>query len=115
MKNKIILVSFGLILAFSCYDNKGSDYKKFTVTDFSKKRIDTLKPHENKSYYAYYIKVKGHVSDSVKIKRKGYYDIILSGKIDTLINGDYYGTEEIIWIFDPYKASQGKLKIEYSL
>ncbi len=111
----IIIIFFGLILIFSCERKQSRDYKKFTVTDFSKKRIDTLKPHKNKSYYAYYIKVKGYVSDSVKMKRKGYYDIILSGKIDTLINGDYYGTGEIIWIFDPYKATKGKLEIEYSL
>lgn len=111
----IIIIFFGLMLIFSCKNKQRKDYKKFTITDFSKKKIDTLKPYENKSYNTFYIKVKGHVSDSVKIKRKGYYDIILFGKIDTLINGDYYGTEEIIWIFDPYNATKGKLEIEYSL
>ena len=28
---------------------------------------------------------------------------------------DYYGTENIIWVFEPYKATKGKLKIEYGL
>ena len=114
MKNRII-VFFGLMLIFSCASKQGKDYKKFIIRDFSKKRIDTLKPYQNKTYYAYYIKVKGHSNDSIKIQRKGHYDINLSGKIDTLINGDYYGAKEIIWTFAPYKATKGKLEIEYGL
>lgn len=39
----------------------------------------------------------------------------LYGTIDTLINGDYYGTENVIWTFDPYRATKGKLEIEYGL
>jgi len=108
-KIKILIISF-LVFA-SC----GKDYRKFTITDFSKKRIDTLRPYGYKSYVSYYIKIKGHTNDSIKIFRKGYYDIILSGNIDTLINGDYYGTEKVIWVFDPYNATEGELEIEYGL
>lgn len=91
------------------------DKKIFTITDFSKIRIDTLKPYNNKSYVGYYIKVKGNVNDSIKIQRKGYYDIILTGQLDTIINGDYYGGENVIFIFKPYLANKGKIEIEYSL
>ena len=91
------------------------DRKKFMVNDFSKVRFDTLTPNKNKSYYAYYIKVKGSVDDSIKIKSNRHDDIILSGTIDTLLNGDYYGGDTIIWAFDPYKAKKGKLEIEYAL
>lgn len=91
------------------------DKKKITIIDFSKIRIDTLRPYDNKSYVGYYIKVKGNVNDSIKIQRKGYYDVILTGEIDTLINGDYYGGENVIFIFKPYLANQGKVEIEYSL
>ena len=113
MKNLILLlVPFFII---SCVNNFDKDHKKFVVTDFSKKRVDTLIPYESKTYVGYYIKIKGKVDDSVKIQREGYYDIILSKKIDTLINGNYYGTEIVIWTFDPYKAKTGKLEIEYGL
>ncbi|MDF0716259.1 hypothetical protein PY092_08885 [Muricauda sp. 334s03] len=91
------------------------DRKKFVVNDFSKVRLDTLIPIKNKSYYAYYIKVKGSVNNSIKIKSNRHDDIILSGTIDTLLNGDYYGGDTIIWAFDPYKAKKGKLEIEYAL
>lgn len=107
-----------LILSFtSC----NYDTRKFTVKDFSKKRIDTLKPYKWKnyspfhSYVMYNIKVKGYVDDTIKIKHKGFYDINLFGKIDTLIQSDYFGEYEIITIFDPYKANNGKLEIEYDL
>ncbi len=112
MKNRILIL---FVLILSCINKQNNDYLKFTILDFSKKRTDTLIPFESKSYNSFYIKVKGFSNDSIKIQRKGYYDIILSGKIDTLINGDYYGTENIIWTFEPYKGTKGKLEIEYGL
>lgn len=112
MKNRILIILF---LIFSCENNRNKDISKFTITDFSNERIDTLKPLSSKSYNSFYIKVNGFSNGTIKIKRKGYYDINLSGSIDTLINGDYYGTENIIWVFEPYKATKGKLKIEYGL
>ncbi len=98
---------------FGCRGSK--DFKKITISDFSKKRVDTLEPYNGESYISYYIKVKGHVDDTIKFERKNYYDIQLSGKIDTIINGDYYGEKNLIWIFDPCKATSGKLDIEYGL
>ena len=114
MKRIIPLLAISLI--FSCEIYTSKDRRKFTVTDFSKKRVDTLIPYENKSYYAYLIKIRGEVDDSIKIQRDGYYHyIILPGKVDTLLNGDYYGTDTIIWTFNPYRATKGKLEIEYGL
>lgn len=104
-----------LIILFSSCLSKTKDYRKFTVVDFSKKRIDTLIPYKNKTYVSFVIKVKGYTNDTVKIKRIGYFDIILSGQLDTIINYDYYGSHNIKCVFDPYKATEGKLKIEYSL
>lgn len=112
---KKIISLLAILLIFSCEIYTSKDHKKFTVTDFSKKRVDTLIPYENKSYFAYYIKVRGQINDSIKIQRKGHFDVILSGNVDTLLNGDYYGTDTIIWTFDPYRANRGKLEIEYGL
>lgn len=112
MKIKLLFIS---ILIFVSCNSKNSDYKRFKVIDFSKKRIDTLKPIKNKSYVAYYIKVKGFTNDTVRITSKSFYDIKLTGKIDTVISSDYYGEDMIILSFEPYKAKKGKLEIEYSL
>jgi hypothetical protein len=111
MKKFTILIIIGFVF-ISC-NNK--DYRKFTVVDFSKKRIDTLIPYKNKTYVSFVIKVKGYTNDTVKIKRIGFFDIKLSGQLDTIINYDYYGSHNIKCVFDPYKATEGKLKIEYSL
>lgn len=107
---RTVLVFLGFLF-ISC--NK--DYRKFTVTDFSKVRVDTLVPYKNKTYVSFIIKVKGFSDDTIKIKRDGYYDIKFSGEVDTLLNSDYYGTHDVICIFDPYKATEGELEIEYSL
>jgi len=110
MKNLLLILSVFCII--SC---KTKDRKKITITDFSKIRIDTLKPYDNKSYVGFYIKLKGYANDSIKIQRKGYYDVILTGQLDTIINGDYYGGEDVIFVFKPYLANKGKIEIEYSL
>jgi len=113
---KKIIPLLAIILMFSCGTSTRQDLMKFTVTDFSNIRVDTLIPYENKSYVAHIIRIKGEVDDTVKIKREEfYYYLILPGKVDTLLNWDYYGTETVIWTFDPYRAKKGKLEIEYSL
>ena len=109
----ICFVILSLVISCDCHNCR--DNRKFIVEDFSKKRVDTLIPYKNKTYVSFVIRVKGNVDDTIKIKREGYYEILLSDKVDTSINGDYYGTEDIIWTFDPYKAKTGKLEIEYSL
>lgn len=110
MKN--IKLLFIVSIFISC---NTKDRRQFIVNDFSQIRIDTLKPNKNKSYVSLYIKLNGYVNDSIKIQRKGYYDILLSGQLDTLINVDYYGNQDVIFIFNPYLANNGKLEIEYSL
>ncbi|WP_036385385.1 hypothetical protein [Muricauda sp. MAR_2010_75] len=112
---KALIIFILSIFFLSCDCKNCGDHRNFIVTDFSQKRVDTLVPYKNKSYVGYFIRIKGYVNDTIKIKREGYYDKNLIGKIDTLMNGDYYGTENIIWTFDPYRASEGKLEIEYSL
>ncbi|NJB38208.1 hypothetical protein [Croceivirga sp. JEA036] len=113
-KIAICFLLYNLIISCNC-NNRG-DQINFLITDFTKQRVDTLVPYKNKSYITYYIKIKGKVNDTIKIQRKDYgHYFILPGHVDTLLNGDYYGTENIIWTFDPYKATKGELKIEYSL
>ena len=110
MKNIVLIIA---VLIFTSCDKYDKDYSKFTVTSFSNKRIDTLVPSENKSYVSLYVKIKGYTNDTIKIS--GIFGMNLSGTIDTLVTGDYYGTHKIICVFDPYKATKGKLDIEYGL
>lgn len=114
MKFIKLFIVLSIITFISCITYQ-KDKRNFIVNDFSTSRIDTLKPYDNKSYTQFYIKINGYVNDSIKIQRKGYYDIILVGKLDTIINGDYYGKEEIVFVFNPFHAKEGKLEIEYSL
>lgn len=102
-------------ISLSCMNSPRTDRVSYSVSDFTKMRVDTLKPIPDEMYVAYYIKVSGQVNDTVKFHSPGLYDIVLSGEIDTLINSDYYGTHDMIWIFNPYKATSGKLEIEISL
>lgn len=109
----LILLVFLLFSLSNC--NNHLIRKKIVITDFSKKRIDTLEPNNLASHVGYYIKIKGHSNDSIKINLSGYNDIKLSGKIDTLMNGDYYGGEKMIFTFSPYKATKGNLEVEYGI
>ena len=114
MKYFICLI-FLLSMSISCLNNPRTDRVSYTVNDFTKIRVDTLKPMSDELYVAWYVKVKGTVNDSIKFQTPGLFDIILSGEIDTLINYDYYGHEDMIWTFNPYKATSGNLEVEISL
>jgi hypothetical protein len=64
------------------------------------------------------INVKGYTNDTVKINYNLYggTNFFLSGKIDTmLVKTDYYGEGPVTLEFDPYKASNGELEIEFKL
>ena len=89
------------------------DQARLSITDFSKKRINILVPYNYKTYATSLVKVKGYTNDTIKIR--GIFSMNLSGKIDTIVSRDYYGTHNIRCIFDPYKATEGELIIEYSL
>ena len=114
-RKKMRIRNFLFVLIICSCSKNTTDYKKIVITDFSTIRLDTLKPKKNKTYFSYFIKVKGVSNDTIKISRKGFYEIKLTGKIDTIINGDYYGDYEVIWIFNPYKSIKGNIEIEYGL
>lgn len=110
---KRILVLIGVIF-LACQVSK--DRVTWNISDFTSSISTTLKPYEGKTYVTNYIKISGYVNDTIKIvQRKPYYDIVLSGKLDTIIRMDYYGGTNKTFIFEPYRATKGKLKIEISL
>jgi hypothetical protein len=90
--------------------------KKYTITKFDKIICDTIKPKKGSTYVAKMIQVKGYADDSIFVSFGGkYYNHYLSKDIDTIIITDYYGESNGVFIFNPYKARKGKLKIEFGL
>lgn len=103
-----------LIILFWACNNTNTDQKRvvWNITDFHEKKSITLKPDSTVAYSSIVIKVKGHTQDTIIIKRdEGYYDIKLSGKIDTIIPLDYYGSYNQFFEFDPYLNKSGDLHI----
>ena len=115
IKKGSILI-FSLVIFYS--RNENEDRNKIIINDFLKIRKDTLIPKNIQSYYSSTIEVNGFSNDTILIKRfknNSKYNIKLFGKIDTIIRSDYYGKNKIIFIFNPYIATKGKLNIKYSL
>lgn len=113
---KIILNILVLLVLNSCGFNDGdknkNDQVTWHITDFSEKKSITLKPDSSRNYAAIQIKMTGSTNDTIKILRDaGYYDIKLSGKFDTIISSDYYGLYDHYFEFDPYRCSDGDLKV----
>ncbi|MBN4047102.1 hypothetical protein JYU05_00995 [bacterium AH-315-P13] len=115
MKIKKLMLYVILIGGFlSCNTNK----KRITITDFSKSFSDTLYPNENSTYAMMNIWVRGFVNDTIQIRlySKDSEPILkLKGEINERWYTDYYGGGERIVIFEPYKATEGKLEIKYGL
>lgn len=94
------------------------DDEKLIITDFSKPKNIILKPYKNYPYVMMNIWVKGYVNDTILIKlnSKNSTPIMkLSGEIDERWYTDYYGEGEKIILFEPYKATKGKLEIKAKL
>ena len=109
-----------LILCCSCNFKKSvvsdSDSLTWKIKNFEEKKSRTLKPDTNKTYAAIVITVLGETNDTIKIKRDdGYYEIKLSGEIDTVISSDYYGSVDRYFEFDPYLSKDGYLEINIDM
>ncbi|MBJ7882788.1 hypothetical protein [Gelidibacter salicanalis] len=103
-----------LILLSSC----GQDNKILIIDDFTDSKIIVLKPYKNYPYAMMNIWVKGYTNDTILIKldSKDSKPILkLSGDIDERWYTDYYGEGKRIIIFEPYKASDGKIELKTKL
>ena len=108
MRNIIIILVF---ITISCQDAK--DQVVWEISDFTHSRVTTLEPYDGKTYSTNYIKVKGYVNDTIKIiQGEPYFDINLTGKIDTIIRMDYYGQTNKSFTFEPFRATKGQPRIK---
>jgi hypothetical protein len=108
----------GLLQVISC-NNNSSDRNVALINDFHRKFIDSITPVDGKSYTTYYIRITGYANDSIRIipglEEHGFYSFYFKDSIDEELKSDYYGTFPRHITFDPYKATDGNLKIEYRL
>ena len=113
----VIKMIFILIFLSSC--GRSNDEKEIIVTKFNDKIIDSLIPDKNASYSTYYIHIKGHANDSIRIKpgkeTENFNYFYFKDSINEELKIDYYGGEAKYFLFDPYKADNGKLEITYKL
>lgn len=107
------LILLFVLTIFSC--RKSQDISYETVT-FNEQITDTITPHEDEVYGAKFIFVKGFVNDSIYVSFGGNsFKHFLCKEIDTSFSADYYGEGKAVFLFNPYKAKKGKLKITFSV
>lgn len=118
MKKMILIFFIIAILPTSC--SQRQDKKFVTITDFSKIFRDELYPQKSliNEYTTYFVEIKGEVNDSIILRFHDGEDAIpfyFFGKINKRLSFDFYGGTQRVFIFDPFKATYGKLMIEYGL
>lgn len=114
MRKFVHMIIALLLLLTSC----SKDNEKLKITDFSKSQTIKVRPYKNYPYSMMNIWVKGYANDTILIKlnSKDSKPILkLKGQINERWNTDYYGEGERILIFEPYKATEGKLEIDFEL
>lgn len=112
---KSAIIYFILFILFaSC--NK--DKTELEITDFSKSHTVILEPYKFYPYSTLNVWVEGYSNDTILIKlhnKKNTPILKLQGKFKERWHTDYYGEGSRTFIFEPYKATKGKVKIQYSL
>lgn len=110
-----------MILLSSCESENSSDSKKVTIENFNEQFMDSLVPIPDKHYAVFYTKIKGFSNDTIRLNissdktpdsGRDYYFI---DNFEEEIRFDYYGGSNKFLIFDPYKATEGSVKLTYRL
>ena len=118
-EHTVPVIKMMFILFFLSACGNSNDRKEIIVTDFNNKFIDSLVPNKKESYSTYYIHIEGYANDSIRIKpgkeTDNYYYFYFKDSINEELKMDYYGGETRYFLFDPYKADNGKIEITYKL
>lgn len=86
------------------------------VINFDKQINDTIIPIKGEYYGAKFIHVVGYVDDSIYVSfGNNYKKHYLLKEIDTTFSTDYYGEDNAIFEFNPYRGKKGKLNITFSI
>ena len=109
MKKSLVL-SVLILIVVSCTKKQEIVHD---LTSFKNQINDTISPLKEQAYAAKLIYVNGYVDDSVYVSFGRDSKKYLTKEIDTSFSAEYYGEGKAIFIFDPYKAKKGKLKIKF--
>lgn len=111
---KFIFIIFIICTLVSCSNSEVK--KEYTIIDFTKSISDTLSPIEDEVYTTQSIMLKGYSNDTIYVSfGKGTYKHYFVNDIDITINPDYYGGSDAVFVFDPYRATKGKLDVKFSI
>jgi hypothetical protein len=119
MEKKYLKLLTLLILLNSCGNSQ--DSKKATIENFNEPFVDSLIPIPDKHYSVFYTKIIGNSNDTIRLNissnrtqdsNRDYYFI---GDFEEEIRLDYYGESNKYITLDPYKATEGKVKLTYRL
>ena len=109
----IILLLIGLGIAIIVGSMQGRDV--FFINNFDAIVNNTIPAKDNKNYSYQIVRVKGKVNDTIRIKPcESCETIKLSGEISQKFMNDFKGGTSKMQ-FDPYKATDGKLKIVHKI
>jgi len=87
--------------------------KEIFIDNFSNTTVNTLDPVIGKAYSSQEIKIEGYVNDTIIIRDFYGYPIYLNGKLEKVLNSEYYGSYPSTIKIEPYKATEGRLKIKH--
>ncbi len=109
----IIVLLIGLGVAIIVGSTQGRDV--FFINKFDHILHNSIPAVKNKDYRFEIVRLKGEVNDTIKIKPcSTCKEEKLTGKISVKYKTEFRsGTAEMI--FDPYKATSGKLKIVHKI
>ncbi|WP_298248420.1 hypothetical protein [uncultured Christiangramia sp.] len=117
IKNLILLT----LITFLSSCDSSTDKKTAKIDNFDKVFIDSLVPIAGKNYSVFYTKIKGHSNDSIRLNISSdnnedeKFDYYFIGDFEEEIRIDYYGESKKYIMLDPYKATDGKLELDYQL
>jgi hypothetical protein len=88
--------------------------KKYIIDKKVELLTDSIVPIKNGDYTVNYLEISGQTDDTIIIKPcKGCFENFLTGKINEKYSMDYYGTQNVAFIYKAYKAKQVNLKINF--
>lgn len=103
------MLAICLILFISCKKNE----KEIKIDDFSDNFSDTLYLNDN-SYTAAKSMISGMANDTIIIKFNNIERRFI-GQFKYKFDMDYYGGNNVIFQFEPYKATNGVLIAKYGI
>ncbi len=111
----ISIVTILIIIGVAIVIGSNKNRRVFFVDDFNKSIESTISSKPDKKYSYEIVKLKGEVNDTILIRPcEDCKTVKLTGKINQKFMNFFEGGKSIIR-FDPYKATDGDLKLTHKI